>query len=228
MAHFFFFYTQNTDSNYIILIFVYNSINEYTMKQLALIACFLLNVAYTQAQEKMIEQPPFSDWSSTSIEVDKVALSDTATVLHIKAFYRPKNWIRIASGSFLKGDDGELYPLRYGIGIAPDQEFWMPESGQAEFKLVFPPLPETVTSIDFSEGDTEGAFKIWGIRLDGELPKLKLPAEATVRVKKLSSLPIPAIQKGKALLEGCFLNYHPGASSDFTIHLSGALNLNQK
>ena len=51
MAHFFFFYTQNTDSNYIILIFVYNSINEYTMKQLALIACFLLNVAYTQAQE---------------------------------------------------------------------------------------------------------------------------------------------------------------------------------
>ena len=115
------------------------------MKQLALIACFLLNVAYTQAQEKMIEQPPFSDWSSTSIEVDKVALSDTATVLHIKAFYRPKNWIRIASGSFLKGDDGELYPLRYGIGIAPDQEFWMPESGQAEFKLVFPPLPETVT-----------------------------------------------------------------------------------
>lgn len=104
----------------------------------------------------------------------------------------------------------------------------MPESGQAEFKLVFPPLPETVTSIDFSEGDTEGAFKIWGIRLDGELPKLKLPAEATVRVKKLSSLPIPAIQKGKALLEGCFLNYHPGASSDFTIYLSGALNLNQK
>ena len=103
------------------------------MKQLALIACFLLNVAYTQAQEKMIEQPPFSDWSSTSIEVDKVALSDTATVLHIKAFYRPKNWIRIASGSFLKGDDGELYPLRYGIGIAPDQEFWMPESGRAEF-----------------------------------------------------------------------------------------------
>ena len=194
------------------------------MKQLALIACFLLNVAYTQAQEKMIEQPPFSDWSSTSIEVDKVALSDTATVLHIKAFYRPKNWIRIASGSFLKGDDGELYPLRYGIGIAPDQEFWMPESGQAEFKLVFPPLPETVTSIDFSEGDTEGAFKIWGIRLDGELPKLKLPAEATVRVKKLSSLPIPAIQKGKALLEGCFLNYHPGASSDFTIYLSGAVS----
>lgn len=198
------------------------------MKQLVLIACFLLNVAYTQAQERMIEQPPFSNWSSTSIEVDKVALSDTATVLHIKAFYRPKNWIKIASGSFLKGSDGELYPLRHGIGITPDQKFWMPESGQAEFKLVFPPLPKDITSIDFSEGDTEGAFKIWGIQLDGKLPKLKLPAEATERTKKLTTLPTPKIEKGKALLEGQILDFEPGMSSKFTIYLRGAVNLEQK
>ncbi len=198
------------------------------MKQLVLIVCFLLNVAYTQAQERMIEQPPFSNWSSTSIEVDKVALSDTATVLHIKAFYRPKNWIKIASGSFLKGSDGELYPLRHGIGITPDQKFWMPESGQAEFKLVFPPLPKDITSIDFSEGDTEGAFKIWGIQLDGKLPKLKLPAEATERTKKLTTLPTPKIEKGKALLEGQILDFEPGMSSKFTIYLRGAVNLEQK
>jgi putative exported thioredoxin len=198
------------------------------MKQLVLIVCFLLNVAYTQAQERMIEQPPFSNWSSTSIEVDKVALSDTATVLHIKAFYRPKNWIKIASGSFLKGSDGELYPLRHGIGITPDQKFWMPESGQAEFKLVFPPLPKDITSIDFSEGDTEGAFKIWGIQLDGKLPKLKLPAEATERTKKLTTLPTPKIEKGKALLEGQILDFEPGMSSNFTIYLRGAVNLEQK
>ena len=198
------------------------------MKQLVLIVCFLLNVAYTQAQERMIEQPPFSNWSSTSIEVDKVALSDTATVLHIKAFYRPKNWIKIASGSFLKGSDGELYPLRHGIGITPDQKFWMPESGQAEFKLVFPPLPKDITSIDFSEGDTEGAFKIWGIQLDGKLPKLKLPAEATERTKKLTTLPTPKIEKGKALLEAQILDFEPGMSSKFTIYLRGAVNLEQK
>ena len=198
------------------------------MKQLVLIVCFLLNVAYTQAQERMIEQPPFSNWSSTSIEVDKVALSDTATVLHIKAFYRPKNWIKIASGSFLKGSDGELYPLRHGIGITPDQKFWMPESEQAEFKLVIPPLPKDITSIDFSEGDTEGAFKIWGIQLDGKLPKLKLPAEATERTKKLTTLPTPKIEKGKALLEGQILDFEPGMSSKFTIYLRGAVNLEQK
>ena len=199
------------------------------MKPFVLITCFLLSLAvFTQAQERIIEQPPFTAWSSTSIEIDKVALSDTATVLHIKAFYRPKNWIRIASGSFLKGSDGELYPLRYGIGITPDQEFWMPESGQAEFKLVFPPLPKDITSINFSEGDTEGAFKIWGIQLDGKLPKLKLPAEATERTKKLTTLPTPKIEKGKALLEGQILDFEPGISSNFTIYLRGAVNLKQK
>lgn len=199
------------------------------MKPFVLITCFLLSLAaFTQAQERIIEQPPFTAWSSTSIEIDKVALSDTATVLHIKAFYRPKNWIRIASGSFLKGSDGELYPLRHGIGITPDQEFWMPESGQAEFKLVFPPLPKDITSIDFSEGDTEGAFKIWGIQLDGKLPKLKLPAEATERTKKLTTLPTPKIEKGKALLEGQILDFEPGMSSNFTIYLRGAVNLEQK
>lgn len=199
------------------------------MKPSVLITCFLLSLAvFTQAQERIIEQPPFTAWSSTSIEIDKVALSDTATVLHIKAFYRPKNWIRIASGSFLKGSDGELYPLRYGIGITPDQEFWMPESGQAEFKLVFPPLPKDITFINFSEGDTEGAFKIWGIQLDGKLPKLKLPAEATERTKKLTTLPTPKIEKGKALLEGQILDFEPGMSSNFTIYLRGAVNLKQK
>ena len=199
------------------------------MKPFVLIPCFLLSLTtFTKAQERIIEQPPFTAWSSTSIEIDKVALSDTATVLHIKAFYRPKNWIRIASGSFLKGSDGELYPLRHGIGITPDQEFWMPESGQAEFKLVFPPLPKDITSIDFSEGDTEGAFKIWGIQLDGKLPKLKLPAEATERTKKLTTLPTPKIEKGKALLEGQILDFEPGMSSNFTIYLRGAVNLEQK
>lgn len=61
-------------------------------------------------KEKVIEQPPFVAWSSSTIEIDKVVLSDTATVLYIKAFYRPKYWIKVASGSFLKGNNGnEIY-----------------------------------------------------------------------------------------------------------------------
>ncbi|MCP3894016.1 MAG: TlpA family protein disulfide reductase, partial [Bacteroides sp.] len=110
------------------------------MKRITLIISLLLcSLVYTQAKEKIIEQPPFTVWSSDNIEIDKIVLSDTATVLYIKAFYRPKYWIKIASGSFLKSNKGETYTLRSGIGITPDKEFWMPESGEASFQLVFPP-----------------------------------------------------------------------------------------
>ena len=95
------------------------------MKKITFIAILLLCIcSLTKAKEKVIEQPPFIAWTSTSIQVDKVVLSDTATVLYIKAFYHPKQWIRISGQSFLKDNNGETYTLRSGIGIKPDTEFW--------------------------------------------------------------------------------------------------------
>lgn len=130
-----------------------------------------------ESQRKVIDRPPFCVRNTTSIEVSKVVLSDTATVLHIYAKYHPKFWIKIASSSYLKDNNGETYPLRSGIGITPDREFWMPESGEAEFQLVFPPLLANATSIDFSEGsEVEQGFSIWGIQLKARnCPNLNCP-----------------------------------------------------
>lgn len=64
---------------------------------------FGLLLCYTvQAKNRIIDKPPFCVSNTTSIEVSKVVMSDTATVLHIYARYRPKNWIRIAKESYLK------------------------------------------------------------------------------------------------------------------------------
>lgn len=93
--------------------------------------------------------------------MSKVVISDTATVLHIYAKYRPKYWIQIAPDSYLTDNNGETYQLRSGIGIIPGKEFWMPESGEAEFQLVFPPLSDNATSFDFTEGEkVENGFSI--------------------------------------------------------------------
>ena len=74
-----------------------------------LLSSLLLCMCCTiQAKNKVIEQPPFVVSSTTSIEVSQVEISDTATVLHIFAKYRPKNWIKIASGSYLQ--DNPLHP----------------------------------------------------------------------------------------------------------------------
>lgn len=192
------------------------------MKRITLLGLLLSILCTMQAKDRIIERPPYLTWSSTSIEIDKMVISDTATIVHIKAFYRPKNWIRIAKGSFLRDNNGQLYPIRSGIGITLDKEFWMPESGEAEFQLLFPPIPETVTSVDFSEGDFEGAFKIWGIQLDKKaFAKQKAPKEAiTYKIDKKAELLSPEFHSGKGTLKGKILNYNRDMPNSFTLYVN--------
>ena len=58
---------------------------------LAMVSCCLL-----QAKDRVVKQPPFIARSSSTIEIDRVVVSDTATVLDVKAFFRPHNWIQIS------------------------------------------------------------------------------------------------------------------------------------
>lgn len=165
-----------------------------------------------KAEDRIVERPPFLAWSSNSIEIDKIVMNDTVTTLYIKAYYRPKYWIKIATGSFLKDNNGTLYPIRKGIGITLDKEFWMPESGEAEFQLTFPPIPENISSLDFSEGDFEGAYKIWGIQLDKKaFNKRKLPKDVKVpKIDNKMTLPEPIGKYEKAILKGRILDYQEG------------------
>ena len=73
------------------------------MKRFALMISLLLSIlCMTQAKDRIVERPPFLAQSSSSIEIDKIVMSDTVTTVYIKAFYRPKYWIKIATGSVLK------------------------------------------------------------------------------------------------------------------------------
>ena len=69
-------------------------------------------------------------------------MSNTMTTVYIKAFYHPKYWIKIATGSFLKDNNGMLLSHSKRVGITLDKEFWMPESGEAEFNYNFLPYPK--------------------------------------------------------------------------------------
>lgn len=167
---------------------------------------FLLCFTGLQAQERVVEQPAFDAWNSTTLEIDKIVLSDTATVFYIDAYYRPKYWIQVAKETTLQAD-GKTYPIKAGDGINLSEKFWMPESGEASFRLIFPPLPKGTKAVDFSEGDVEGAYKIWNIRLDGSpayssLAGKKNPVETPVLEK-------PEFKNGTAVLKGHIADYKP-------------------
>lgn len=180
------------------------------MKRLNILLLAVASCCILQAKDRVVQQPSFVVSNTSSVEIDRVVLSDTATVLDIKAFYRPHYWIRISSESYLLADNGQKYPIRSGNGIKLDDNFWMPDSGEASFSLVFPLLPPTVKVIDFIESDCDDCFKVWGIRLDGKLPKPELP-ESVAKQGEVRDEPLPEarLTGGKAVVSGKLLGYQP-------------------
>ena len=197
------------------------------MKKLTILSCLIwCTICTLQAKDRIIERPPFIAWSSTSIEVDKIVVSDTATVMYIKAFRKPNSQMVIDAGSVLKDNNGKLYPIRYGIGITLGQRVPMSDADDGEFRLVFPPLPDNISFIDFSEGDFNGAFKIWGIQLNEKsLAKLPLSEGMVVpEADKTAVLPEPEFKYGKATLKGKIANYRKGMPTEGTLYMASPVN----
>lgn len=165
-------------------------------------------VISVQAQTRIVEQPHATFANTRSLEIAKVTLSDTETVLDINAYFRPGYWIRVVSDSYLLAN-GKKYMIRSGEGIELDSLFWMPQSGEAEFKLTFEPIPKNTKSFDFIESDCEDCFKVYGIDLVNnriqlpEIPKeftQKHPVEIGYKAQ---------LKKGDARVTGKIMGYVP-------------------
>lgn len=123
---------------------------------------------------RVVENPLIGAANTMTLDFPKIELSDTATVLHVDAYFRPHNWIRIDAGTYLLAD-GQKYMLQGSEGILPDSLFWMPDSGEASFVLKFGPLPRGTKSFDFIESDCDDCFKLYRVDLTGkkEYPRYK-------------------------------------------------------
>jgi len=212
-------------------LFITNKIK--CMKLIPLILLIFLCFKLSFAKEKIVEFPPFNVWSYNTIEIEKIVLSDTATVLDIKAFYYPHNWIRIASDTYLNVN-GEKVMIRKSQGIDLDTECFMDSTGQKRFSLIFPPIDKNAKQIDFIESDCENCFKIWGIELKSK--KLTTRVEVPAEIKKLSEInkndsPIleaPVLKAGDAVLKGKFLGYVSDLNYKVTVYVNNPITGDQE
>ncbi len=144
-----------------------------TNKTLFLISLLAIVAALGQTQELLATESrivdyPFIGYAKTNIlDVARVELTDTATIVTFDARYHPKHWVQYEKDMVLKSD-GKTYGLRSARGITPGEKLWMPESGQTSFTLVFEPLPLTAESFDFSEGDKQSDWQLAEIQLNKE------------------------------------------------------------
>jgi len=196
------------------------------------IVAILLGCSSCDSKERVILRPEFAIRNSNTLEIDKIVLNDSATVFYIDAFYRPRYWIRIDSGTYLR--DGEkTWPIVGAKGIKLNGYHWMPDSGKSSFQLIFPPLGKEVKQVDFIESDCKDCFKIWGIplRAGAKVPDLSalVPEEfKQLDIRKVSELPEPELKYGTTRLKIHLLGYRKELGGTGSLYVNNFLTNEQE
>ena len=161
---------------------------------------------------KVVEFPLVGASNTTNLVFEKIELTDTATVLTIRGFYKPNYWIKVPSYTHLVAD-GKEYKLLDGRGVEIDKELYMPEDGDSCFALLFEPLPKSVTSFDYMESDAEGDWRIFDIDLTGKKDvnsPAGLPRELLSAPKAEGNMPQYAYEIGDVTINVHLLGYREG------------------
>lgn len=174
-----------------------------------------------QSGPRVVENPLIETSNTMTLDITRVELTDTATILQVDAYFTPHYWIRISSDTYLNAG-GKKYALTKATGITPDSLFWMPESGEASFQLTFQPLPLRTRSFDFIESDCDDCFKLFGIDLTGkktyDAPE-DIPAEA-MQVDGNAAMPAPIFKSGETTVEVHLLHYRPELGKEIALYLN--------
>ena len=175
---------------------------------------------------RVVENPLIGAANTMTLDFPKIELSDTATVLHVDAYFRPHNWIRIDAGTYLLAD-GQKYMLQGSEGILPDSLFWMPDSGEASFVLKFGPLPRGTKSFDFIESDCDDCFKLYGVDLTGKKEYPRYPEGLPRELRKAPEdgpVPEPILAVGTTTVNVRLLGYRRGMVKEVAMYVNSLLN----
>lgn len=161
---------------------------------------FVLLFSCTGKLPQKVDYPRYAFRNASSQELVSVERTDTATILSFHSFLdsflpHQHQWVRVAKEAYLT--DGEKrYALIGAEGITPDEKLFMDDKGEAEYKLLFEPIPSRIREISFIENEDAGAFTFYHIDLTGtKRAPLKTPAFNS------ETLPEPELKTGESSLE---------------------------
>lgn len=135
------------------------------MKQCCLSLAFtLLSILALNAQ-RVIENPIVAADLGNNSTIEKIELTETATVLYFRTSLYPGLWFTVSDSAYIQpvGSNNRLY-LKGSKGIAVEigQKWVIPDSGSVNYALIFPPLDSNIKKIDFI-GNDNIKWKILGI-----------------------------------------------------------------
>ena len=104
--------------------------------------------------------------TSNILEISKIVFTDTATVFYFDAYHCTNSgrWFSIAERTVLQGSH-KTYKIIGCNGIELGKRMQVSESGHLDFVLYFESVDKSEKTVDFTEGNNAGDFRITGIRL---------------------------------------------------------------
>ena len=148
------------------------------MKKITTILFFSI-ICLNVFSQRVITNPKFTATTASNVQITRVTISDTATVLDFTVRFTPKSWIVFAKDNYIASTSGtEKIYSKAAIGYQGNlgDKWFMPDSGVVHFSLVYPPIDPKIDKIDFIETDnSEKAFKIFGIEINPSANKGILP-----------------------------------------------------
>ena len=194
---------------------------------LLLLAIATLILTACNADNKVIDFPIVGTANNTSLVIERVERTDTATLLTIRGFHFPGNWIRVPAETKLMAQ-GKEYTLKGSIGVEIGKELYMPEDGDSCFTLMFEPLPEECHTFDYMEGAAKDDWTIYDIDLTGrkgtEYPT-PLP-QGLKKVPNTDGLQAPqyAYTFGETTINVHLLGYRDGCCKKMVLPIYSPLN----
>ena len=144
------------------------------MKTIITFLLVLVTMLGQAKEKKIVWEHPTTEYGNVYgdgffnlvLDVTKVELKDTETVVHITAMQRsdyPDFCFQFAGDTYLKVDN-QHYPITSADGIELNKFVQTNKDCKRDMAFHFPPLPKGTQSFDFSEGDGDRAFQIKGIK----------------------------------------------------------------
>jgi thiol-disulfide isomerase/thioredoxin len=145
------------------------------MKNLSLLFVMLV-VSQLLLAQKVIENPRYAYSSAGGLQIAKIELTDTSTMLHFKYSNGPGAGFFIPSGSYIRPDDSteRLYVVK-ADNVPLDKGTNVPPSGKAEYTLYFPPVNKATKMLEFGEGNEGGNWFIYEIELVNKPSRSLIP-----------------------------------------------------
>ena len=144
--------------------------------------CVLLALLLSCNKTVIIEQPDYDTNggdSDISFSIDRIELTDNATILDMSFYHFPGYWVRIDSDTKLIGvNTGKVYSLFKIKGMQPDTTEWMQKEAFRNARLYFEPIDPHDREVDFIESDE---WTVKGIKLyDNTKGKIKTNISGTL------------------------------------------------